>query len=59
MTWSSTRSRSSTALAFLDGGRIVEEGTHDELLDRGGRYAEFTGSHGPDTPWRAATSRRV
>lgn len=28
-------------VAFLDGGRIVEEGSHDELLRRGGRYAEF------------------
>ncbi|MEV4104912.1 ABC transporter ATP-binding protein [Nonomuraea sp. NPDC049649] len=28
-------------IAFLDGGRIVEEGTHDELLRRGGRYADF------------------
>jgi len=28
-------------VVFLDGGRIVEEGGHDELLGRGGRYAEF------------------
>ncbi|MGW7078175.1 ABC transporter ATP-binding protein [Streptomyces sp. NPDC054866] len=28
-------------VVFLDGGRIVEEGGHDELLDRGGRYADF------------------
>ncbi|MCG5219231.1 ABC transporter ATP-binding protein [Streptosporangium sp. KLBMP 9127] len=28
-------------IAFLDGGRIVEEGRHDELLRRGGRYADF------------------
>ncbi|TDC09032.1 ABC transporter ATP-binding protein [Nonomuraea longispora] len=28
-------------VVFLDGGRIVEEGTHDELLRRGGRYAGF------------------
>ncbi|WP_329408425.1 ABC transporter ATP-binding protein/permease [Nocardia vinacea] len=28
-------------IVFLDGGRIVEQGTHDELLHRGGRYAEF------------------
>ncbi|MFH8409805.1 ABC transporter ATP-binding protein [Streptomyces sp. NPDC018019] len=28
-------------IAFLDGGRIVEQGTHEELLSRGGRYAQF------------------
>ena len=26
-------------LAVLDGGRIVEQGTHKELLSTGGRYA--------------------
>ncbi|CAL9333940.1 ABC transporter ATP-binding protein [Streptomyces sp. enrichment culture] len=33
--------RRADRVAFLDGGRIVEEGSHDELLHRGGRYAEF------------------
>ena len=28
-------------IIFLDGGAIVEEGSHDELLRRGGRYADF------------------
>jgi len=28
-------------IVFLDDGRIVEEGGHDELLRRGGRYADF------------------
>ncbi|GAA2444095.1 ABC transporter ATP-binding protein [Actinomadura vinacea] len=28
-------------VVFLDGGRIVEEGGHDELLHRDGRYADF------------------
>ncbi|WP_328941356.1 ABC transporter ATP-binding protein/permease [Streptomyces sp. NBC_00250] len=28
-------------IAFLDGGRFVEEGSHEELLRRGGRYADF------------------
>ncbi|MGP3961814.1 ABC transporter ATP-binding protein [Nonomuraea sp. 3N208] len=28
-------------IVFLDGGRIVEEGSHDELLRRSGRYSDF------------------
>ncbi|MEU3609204.1 ABC transporter ATP-binding protein [Streptomyces sp. NPDC035033] len=28
-------------IVFLDSGRIVEEGSHDELLRLGGRYADF------------------
>lgn len=28
-------------VVFVDGGHIVEEGGHDELLRRGGRYADF------------------
>ncbi|RDI52830.1 ABC transporter ATP-binding protein [Nocardia mexicana] len=28
-------------IVFLDGGRIVEDGTHDDLLRQGGRYADF------------------
>ncbi|MCX4669131.1 ABC transporter ATP-binding protein/permease [Streptomyces sp. NBC_01381] len=28
-------------VVFLDDGRVVEAGTHDELLGRGGRYADF------------------
>lgn len=33
--------RRADRVVFLDGGRIVEEGTHDDLLERGGRYAAF------------------
>jgi ATP-binding cassette subfamily B protein len=33
--------RRADRVVFVDGGRIVEEGSHDELLHSGGRYAEF------------------
>lgn len=33
--------RRADRVVFLDGGRIVEEGGHDELLRRGGHYADF------------------
>ncbi|MFI7538393.1 ABC transporter ATP-binding protein [Streptosporangium sp. NPDC049376] len=36
--------RRADRIAFLDGGRIVEEGGHDELLRRAGRYADFWGA---------------
>ena len=28
-------------IAVVDDGRIVEVGSHDELIERGGRYAEM------------------
>jgi ATP-binding cassette subfamily B protein len=33
--------RDADQIVVLDRGRVVERGTHDELLDRGGRYAEL------------------
>jgi ATP-binding cassette subfamily B protein len=35
--------RRADRIVFLEGGRIVEAGGHDDLLRRGGRYAEFAG----------------
>ena len=33
--------RGADVILVMDGGRIVEQGTHDELLERGGAYAEL------------------
>lgn len=39
-------------ILFLDGGRIVERGTHTELLALGGRYAAFWNERERATGWR-------
>ena len=33
--------RGAGRIVVLDGGRIVEQGTHDELIEAGGAYAEL------------------
>lgn len=42
-------------IAFLDEGRIVERGTHAELLERGGRYAAFWARRSRAQGWRLAS----
>jgi len=36
--------RGANMIVVLEHGTVVEQGTHDELLERGGRYAELYGS---------------
>jgi ATP-binding cassette subfamily B protein len=33
--------RRADRIAVLEHGRVLEDGTHDDLLARGGRYAEL------------------
>ena len=38
--------RDAEQILVLDGGRLVESGTHDELLELGGRYAALVSQGG-------------
>jgi ABC-type multidrug transport system fused ATPase/permease subunit len=36
-----TQATTADTVIVLDGGRVVEQGTHDELVAAGGRYAQL------------------
>lgn len=44
--------RHADQILFLDAGRVVERGSHDHLLARGGRYSDFWSERGNASGWR-------
>jgi ATP-binding cassette subfamily B protein IrtB len=47
-----TAIRDADQVLFVDGGAIIEQGTIDELTERGGRFAEFWLQHEKSSGWR-------
>ena len=44
--------RGADQILVLDGGRIVQRGTHDELIKEDGIYADFVGGKKETTDWK-------
>ena len=46
-------------ILVLDGGRLAEEGTHKELLEKGGLYARMWREYNQSVKWRITTAGTV
>ena len=44
--------RSADQILVLDGGKIVQQGRHDELIRQPGLYAEFVGGKRETAEWK-------
>ena len=43
----------------LDGGRLIEEGTHEELVQSGGRYAKMWDDYNQAAKWKIGTEKEA
>lgn len=50
--------RAADEIAVIDGGRVVERGTHDELVAAGGLYARLASTQLEDAPLAGVATRR-
>ena len=48
--------RHADKIIVLDGGKIVEEGTHKELLKKQGKYAEFIAMREKSVGWKLGSA---
>ena len=48
--------RHADKIIVLDGGKIVEEGTHKELLAKQGKYAEFIAMREKSVGWKLGSA---
>jgi len=51
--------RSADKIVVVEGGRVVQEGRHDELLAAGGRYSEMWRVYNETTTWTMNKNREV
>ncbi len=49
--------RAADQIVALDGGRVVQRGTHDELIGQPGLYARFWAEREHAAGWRLAVER--
>ena len=47
--------RGADQILVLDGGKIVQRGTHDELIQEDGIYADFVGGKKETAGWKLKT----
>ncbi len=51
--------RNADKIVVLDAGRVVEQGTHDELLAAGGLYARMWADYEKSVSWRITSAEEV